>query len=79
VEEQCAASARPGLGQLLCGDDSEREAGVDDLGRQPVDRVDTAIDDLVEADLLDESLPRFDALEGAALEQVGRVHVVEQH
>lgn len=54
----------------------EREAGIDHLGRQAVDRVDTALDDLLEPDLLDESLPRFDALEGAALEQVRRARCV---
>ena len=73
VEEQRAASARPRLGELLRDHLAEREARVDELGRQVVGGPDAALEDRVEPDFLDEGHALVDRFEGPSVEQVGRV------
>jgi hypothetical protein len=76
VEEQRALPARTGLRELLRGHDSEREACVDELVRQRLRRSLAARHDLVPADLAGVADARPDRVEGASLEEIGRVHRV---
>jgi hypothetical protein len=55
---------------------SERKAGIDQLGGQPIDRLDATLDHLAEADLLGMADPLLDGGERAAIEEIGRVHGV---
>ena len=74
-EEQSAPRARPRLRQLLGRQHTERQAGVHQIAGQSFDRLDAAPDHLVgRADLLRVAHSLVKGGEGAAVEQVGRVH-----
>ena len=73
VEEERSARAGAGLSELLRRDHAEREARVDESLRKVVCRSDTALEQLREADLADVRHALVDAVERAAVEQVGRV------
>ena len=53
LEEDGAGCARTGQGEALCRHHAERDAGVHQPGRQPGHCLAPALDDLVEADLLE--------------------------
>ena len=77
IEQQRAPRSWPRLRQVLGGEHAEGEAGVHQPGGQSLDRPRPALDHLAgEADLERVSHPLVDSAEGAALEQVGRVHGV---
>ena len=74
--EQGAAGAGPGLGELLGGHHPEREAGVDDVGTDPLSRGHAALGERAEARFAREGHAVLDGVERAPVEQVGRVHRV---
>ncbi len=76
VEQQRAVGSRPRLRELLGGEHAEREAGVDQVFGQAIDRAGAAIDHLREADLLRVAQPLLEGAEGAAVEEVWGVHGV---
>jgi hypothetical protein len=64
------------LGQLLRGHDAERQAGVDEFGRQRACRPLAALDNLGEADLLGVGHSLLDRGEGLPLKEIGCVHAM---
>ena len=76
VEEQ--RTSRPGtrLGQLLRREHPQGEAGVNELGREAIRRPRPSRDHLAEPDLPGVRDAFVDSVEGAALEQIGRVNGV---
>jgi hypothetical protein len=74
VEEQRAARAGAGLGELLRRQDAEREPGVDDLVRERLGGAGATGDDLVgEAELPGVRHPVLDGREGASVEEIRRM------
>jgi hypothetical protein len=61
------------LGELLRRHYTEREAGVDNVGGQPIGRTDTALDHLAEADLLRMPNSLLHSVERSPLEENWRV------
>lgn len=76
VEEQGSTGSGPCLCQLLRRQHTEREPGIDELGRQFIGDADAALPHVVESDLTDVGETLIDALERASVEQVRRVHDV---
>ena len=76
VHEQCAAGAGPRLCKLLGDGDPEREAGVDDIGADPLGGGHAALGQRAEASLAREGHALLDGAERAPIEQIGRVHGV---
>ena len=74
VEQQCSLRSRPGLRQLLRGEYAEREPAVHEPVGEPLDRPYSALDHLAEADLPGMAHPFLHGVEGAALEQIRRMH-----
>jgi hypothetical protein len=76
LAEQRTARTGPGLRQLLSRKHTEREAGVHQIGGQPLGRTEAALEHLAEADLLGVGHSLLEKGEGAAVVQIGRVHGV---
>jgi hypothetical protein len=76
VDEQGPAGTGAGLRELLGDRDPEGEAGVDGLGADPVGGGDAALGQRAEPRFTREGHAVLDRVEGAPVEEVGRVHGV---
>jgi hypothetical protein len=76
VKHQRAAGTRPRLCQLLGRHPAEREAGVDELGRQVLRRSDAVVEERAESDLAGVCNSLLDRVKGLSVVEIWRVHGV---